>query len=67
MSYSHSATSQNVARSIPDFAIGIIYLPNHTSRTVGLGLTKCLIEMGKGGRCVGLTTLPPSCADCLEI
>jgi len=20
-----------------------------------------------GGRCVGLTTLPPSCADCLEI
>jgi len=22
---------------------------------------------GKEGRCVGLTTLPPSCADCLEI
>jgi len=22
---------------------------------------------GKGGQCVGLTTLPPSCADCLEI
>ena len=22
---------------------------------------------GKGGRCVGLTTLPHSCADCLEI
>jgi hypothetical protein len=22
---------------------------------------------GKGGRCVGLTTLPPSGADCLEI
>jgi len=22
---------------------------------------------GKGGRCVGMTTLPPSCADCLEI
>jgi len=22
---------------------------------------------GKGGRCVGLTTLPPSCADCFEI
>jgi len=21
---------------------------------------------GKGGRCVGLTTLPPSCADCLD-
>jgi len=24
-------------------------------------------EGGKGGRCLGLTTLPPSCADCLEI
>jgi hypothetical protein len=23
--------------------------------------------VGEGGRCVGLTTLPPSCADCLEI
>jgi hypothetical protein len=22
---------------------------------------------GKGGRCIGLTTLSPSCADCLEI
>jgi len=22
---------------------------------------------GKGGLCVGLITLPPSCADCLEI
>ena len=22
---------------------------------------------GKGGQCVGLTTLPSSCADCLEI
>jgi len=26
-----------------------------------------LSPRGKGGRCVGLTTLPPSCADCLEI
>ena len=39
-----------------------------------LGLTQPLTEMstrntsgGKGGRCVGLTTLPPSYADCLEI
>ena len=23
--------------------------------------------VGKGGRCLGLATLPPSCADCLEI
>ena len=40
-----------------------------------LGLTQPLTEMstsniswgGKGGRCVGLTTLQPSCFDCLEI
>jgi len=25
------------------------------------------ILWGKGSQCVGLTTLPPSCADCLEI
>ena len=24
-------------------------------------------RVGKGGRCVGLTTLPPSCAGCLKI
>jgi len=43
-------------------------------RTMALGLTQSLKEMrtrniscwGTGGRCVGLTTLPPSCADCLE-
>jgi hypothetical protein len=23
--------------------------------------------VGKSGRCAGLTTLPPSCSDCLEI
>jgi hypothetical protein len=26
-----------------------------------------IITVGKGGRCVGLTILSPSCADCLEI
>ena len=42
---------------------------------MALGLTQPLTEMstrnifltGKGGRCVGLTNLPPSCVDCLEI
>jgi hypothetical protein len=48
-----------------------------SGRTVALGLTQRLTEMStrniswgsgdKGGRCVGLTTLPPSGADCLEI
>jgi hypothetical protein len=26
-----------------------------------------IFPRGKGGRCLGLTTLPPSCADCPEI
>ena len=34
---------------------------------MALGLTQPLTEMSKGGRCVRLTTLEPSCADCLEI
>jgi hypothetical protein len=42
---------------------------------MALGLTQPLTEMStrnislgnKGVRCVGLTTLPPSCADCLEM
>ena len=41
---------------------------------MALGSTQPLTEMstrniswGKGGRCVVLTTLPPSCVNCLEI
>jgi len=37
---------------------------------MALGSTQPLKEMstrGKGGRCLGLTTLPLSCADCLQI
>jgi len=41
---------------------------------MALGFTQPLTEMktriiswGRGGRCIGLTTLPPSCANCLEI
>ena len=51
------------------------YWLNPTVPSVALGFTQPLTEMstrifswgegGKGGRCVGLTTLPPSCADCL--
>jgi hypothetical protein len=46
-----------VAGSIPDGVIGIFHWHNPFGRTVAL--------VCKGG--VGLTTLPPSCADCLEI
>jgi hypothetical protein len=41
---------------------------------MALGSTQPLTEVttkniswGKGGRCVGLTNWPPSCADCLKI
>ena len=40
---------------------------------MSLGSTQPLTEIrgilsgGKDGRCVGLTILPPSCADCVEI
>jgi hypothetical protein len=38
---------------------------------MALGSTQLLTNEylldGKGGRSVGLTTVPPSCADCLEI
>jgi hypothetical protein len=71
----YCATSRKVAGSIPDGVIGIFQWHNPSVRTVALGLTQPLnrneyLESflgGKGGRCVGLTTLPPSCADCLEI
>jgi hypothetical protein len=63
----HCTTSRKVAGSIPDGVIGIFYWYNPSGRTVALGLTQPVTEMGKGGRCVGLITLPPSCTDCLEI
>jgi len=55
--------------------IGIFHWHNPSGHTVALGLTQPVTEMstrniswgGKGGRCVGLTTLPPSCAICLDI
>jgi hypothetical protein len=34
---------------------------------MALGLTQPVTEMSRGGWCAGLTTLPPLCADCLEI
>jgi hypothetical protein len=50
---------------------------NPSDRTMALGSNQPLTEKitrnntwgggGKGGRCLGLTTLPPSGADCPEI
>ena len=70
-----ATTSRKVAGSIPDGVTGIFRWHNPSGRTMALGLTQPLTEMStrniflgdKGGRCVGLTALPLSCADCLEI
>jgi len=53
--------------SIPDDVIGIFHLHNPSCRTLALASTHPLTEkkyheyfmVGKGGRCVWLTTLPP--------
>jgi hypothetical protein len=68
-------TSRKVAGSIPDSTIGIFHWPNPSGRTMALELSQPLTEVstrniswgGKSGQCVVLTTLPPSCAICLEI
>jgi len=59
----------------PYGATAIFHSHIPSGRTMALGLTQPLTEMrtrniswvGKGGRCVGLTTWPPSFANCLEI
>jgi hypothetical protein len=65
----HCATSRKVAGSIPDGVTG--HLHNPSGRSMALRSTQTLIKIsfleGKGGRGVGLTTLPSSYAGCLEI
>jgi hypothetical protein len=58
----HCATGRMVAGSILDGVIG----PDVDSASNGNEYEEHFLE-SKGGRCVGLTTLPPSCVDCLEI
>ena len=68
-------SSLKFAGSVPDGVTGIFHRHNPSGRTMALVSTHPLTEMGtrniswggKGGRCVWLTTLPPSYADCLEI
>ena len=71
----HCAASGKVAGSILNGLTGIFHWHNPSSRTVAPGVDSAsnrneyqeyFLE-GKEGRCVGLTTLPPSCADCLDI
>jgi hypothetical protein len=61
------AISRKVAGSIPDGVIGIIYYgPGVDLASIRNEYQEYFLR-GKGGGCVGLTTLLPSCADCLEI
>jgi len=60
--------------SIPDSVIRVFHRHNPSGRTMSLGLTEPLTEIStrniswvNGDQCIGLTTLPPSRADCLEI
>jgi hypothetical protein len=65
----------DIVHRITDGVIEIFHWHNPFGRTLAIGSTQPLTEKsatniswgGKAGRCVGLTTLPPSCADCLEI
>ena len=71
----HCATNRKVAGSIPDGSIGVFRWLNPSGRTTTLGLSQPLtqiitrnISLGwgwwEGFQRAGLTTIPPSCADC---
>jgi hypothetical protein len=64
----HCATGRKVAGSIPCGVIGTFCL--HYGPGVDRSSNRNEYQkyfLGKGGRCIRLTTLSPSCADCLEI
>ena len=70
----HWTTSRKVAGSISNGVIGIGAWLNPSVCIMALGSTQPLKKWvpwislgGKGGRCSGLTTFPPSRAYCLEI
>ena len=71
----HCTTRRKAAGSIPDGVTRIFsltwsfrpdYDPTVGSASNGNEYQEHLLE-SKGGRCLWLTTLPPSCSDCLEI
>ena len=71
----HCATSRKLAGSIPDCVNGIFHWHNPSGHTKFLQSAQILretstknIRLGAmGGQLLGLTTLPPSFADCVEI
>jgi hypothetical protein len=73
--FRHCTTSRKVAGLITDYVIGIFNWHNPCGFTMVLESAQPLTKMSnanvpwgcKGGRCVGMTTLPDSCADRLEV
>jgi len=65
--FRHCATSREVAESIPDGFIGIFHFSPGVDSASSRNEYQEYLRGGNGGRCVGLTTLLPSCADCLEL
>jgi hypothetical protein len=66
--------TMKIAGSIPDGVTRIIHYHNPSGRTMTLGSIQPLTKMntrniswGKGGRCLGLTTFPHLCDNCLKI
>lgn len=62
----HWATIRKFAGSIPDGFMGITHLLNPSRRNMARHWNEYHV-WSKGDRWVSLTTLPPFCADCLEI
>jgi len=56
-------TWTKVAGSTPDGVLAALWPWDRLNEERGIS---CEVG-GKGGRCVGLTTLPPSCAECLDV
>jgi hypothetical protein len=60
----HYTACRKVAGSIPDGVVIFIYYGPGVDSAPNRNEYQGYFLGGKGGRCVGLTTLPPSCADC---